>query len=176
MVQPRATSVERKRKKRKPFLGKQLPPGTLLRTFVLWMAFPAVCLVVMAILVDGCVMPLVTRHGTEFTLPDFTGQRVLEARLTLEDLDLNHEVATEEYSASQEKGVILSQIPIGGTKVKSDRIIKFVVSRGQRVVAVPDVAGLSVRHPHIRLRQDRPIPRPGLTGRIIERLRQRKQT
>lgn len=102
-------------------------------------------LVLMYWIIDSLAMPIVTRHGTEFPLPDLTGQKVSEARLVLEDLGLKYEIASEEHSPGQEAGVILSQFPSGGTKVKRDRSIKFVVSLGQKLVPIPMVTGLSVR-------------------------------
>ncbi|MEA3296287.1 MAG: PASTA domain-containing protein [candidate division Zixibacteria bacterium] len=102
-------------------------------------------LIVLYLLVNSIVMPIVTRHGSEFPLPDFTGQRLIEARLTLDDLGLRHEIASQEYSPGKEQGLILGQFPISGTKVKRGRAIKFVVSLGQKLVPIPQVAGLSVR-------------------------------
>ena len=90
-------------------------------------------------------MPMITRQGSTFPLPDFTRQRVLEAQLTLTDLDLKYEISSEEYSPGKPHGVILQQFPKAGTKVKPDRTIKFVVSLGQKMVNIPDVGGKSVR-------------------------------
>jgi serine/threonine-protein kinase len=94
---------------------------------------------------DDIVMPAVTRHGEEFPLPDFSSQRLLEARLSLDELDLRYEIAAEEYSPGKEKGIILNQYPLAGTMVKPGRVIKFVVSLGKKNVPIPNLAGLSVR-------------------------------
>ncbi|RME20974.1 MAG: PASTA domain-containing protein, partial [Candidatus Zixiibacteriota bacterium] len=48
------------------------------------------------------------------------------------------------YSPGQE-GIILRQYPVAGTKVKSGRTIKVVISLGKKMIAIPDVAGKSVR-------------------------------
>ncbi len=90
-------------------------------------------------------MMAITRHGSEFPLPDFTGKSTTEAQVQLLELDLNFEISSEEYSPGKERGIILNQFPIEGTKVKSGRTIKFVVSAGQKMVPIPDMAGKSVR-------------------------------
>jgi serine/threonine-protein kinase len=102
-------------------------------------------LVLLALVMDKIVMPMVTRQGSAFALPEFTEQRVLEAQITLKELDLQYEVSSEEYSPEVAEGVILQQFPKAGTRVKPGRLIKFVVSAGRRMVPIPDLAGKSVR-------------------------------
>jgi len=145
MPQIRASRLDKSRKRQAGFLTGPLPYGTFKRKVVLWVVFPLVILLLAYVMVDSVVMPIMTRQGTEFPLPDFVGQRTVEARMSLEQLGLRHEIASQEYSPGKEQGVILSQFPIAGTKVKKDRAIKFVVSLGQKLVSIPQVAGLSVR-------------------------------
>ncbi|MEE8576550.1 MAG: PASTA domain-containing protein, partial [candidate division Zixibacteria bacterium] len=47
--------------------------------------------------------------------------------------------------------VILGQFPVAGSKVKSGRQIKFVVSLGKKIVFVPQLAGQSVRQATLNL-------------------------
>jgi len=151
MAPLQASRLNPRKKKRQPLFAKQLPEGTLLRAVVLWGLVPLVAILIIGLIVDNIVMPMITRHDTEFPLPNMVGQRIVEARLTLTELGLTHEIASEEYSPGKEQGIILGQFPIGGTKVKSGRAIKFVVSLGQKMVAIPDVAGLSVRQARLNL-------------------------
>ena len=151
MAPLQASRLGPRKKSRTALFAKSLPEGSLLRAIVLWGVVPLVMIAILALIVDSMVMPMVTRHGTEFPIPDFVGQRLVEARMTLTDLELGFEIASEEYSPGKEKGIIMGQFPIGGTKVKSGRGIKFVVSLGQKKVAIPDVAGLSVRQARLNL-------------------------
>ena len=145
MPQPRASRLDRERRQRPGFLARHLPPGTLKRKIVLWGVIPLLAVIVLYVVVDDIVMPTITRHGTEFTLPNFVEQRLIEARMELDDLNLRFEVASEEYSPGIPEGVILSQYPVAGTKVKDGRAVKFVISLGQKMVPIPDLAGQSVR-------------------------------
>jgi len=88
---------------------------------------------------------MATRHGEEFVLPDYSSQRLAEAQINLTEQHLKYEIASQEYSQGVEQGVILSQFPIGGSKVKEGRTIKFVTSLGQKLTPIPELGGLSVR-------------------------------
>ncbi|MDH4156149.1 MAG: PASTA domain-containing protein [candidate division Zixibacteria bacterium] len=145
MNQVRATRLSKDSRRKPGFLSGLLPYGTLKRKITLRAGLPLVILLVLYVVTDSFVMPLVTRHGTEFPLPDFTGQRLVEARMSLDDLNLRFEIASEEFAPGKEKGIILNQFPVAGTKVKSGRAIKFVVSLGEKRVPIPAVGGLSVR-------------------------------
>lgn len=121
------------------------PLGSFRRKLLGWIGIPVLCCIFLFLVFDKFVMPTITRQGTEFTLNDFSGQRLIEVELQLQDLGLTSEVASKEYAPGKEAGVILHQFPVGGTKVKKGRAVKFVVSLGQKLVSVPQVAGKSVR-------------------------------
>lgn len=90
-------------------------------------------------------MPALTRHGTDIELPDMLGEGLATVETRLKELKLSFEIASEEYSPGKEQGIILHQYPLGGTRVKPGRTIKFVISLGQKMVSIPSMAGKSVR-------------------------------
>jgi serine/threonine-protein kinase len=126
-------------------MSNKLPYGTWKRQLVLWFIAPLLILLVLYWITNSIVMPIITRHGEEFVLPNYIDEKLIETQLKLEELGLGYEIASEEYSPGKEKGVILNQYPIPGTKVKSGRAIKLVLSLGQKLVPIPQLAGLSVR-------------------------------
>lgn len=127
------------------WFDRTLPLGSLQRKLVVWLGIPLVSIVILLLIFDSIVMPMMTRHGSEFRLPDMTGKTIAEAEVVINQYDLSFEVTSEEYSPGLEKGMILNQFPVAGTLVKSGRRIKFVTSLGQRSVAIPQLGGLSVR-------------------------------
>jgi serine/threonine-protein kinase len=146
MPQPRASRLSKPGQKKSPGkLQQWLPLGSTRRKIVLWGVVPLIIALCLLLIVDGIVMPIVTRHGTEFPLPDFVGQPLTQAQVSLNELDLRYGIASEEYSPGEEAGIILGQFPVAGTKVKDGREIKFVVSLGRKLVPVPDLSGQSVR-------------------------------
>ena len=146
MTPLRASRLEQRPQRKRPgWLDKKLPPGTRQRKIVLWGVIPLLLLIFAYWLIDDVIMMAVTRQGTEFTLPNFTDQRLIEAQIERDDLNLRHEVASHEYSPGKEKGIILNQFPFAGTKVKPGRKIKFVLSLGQKLILIPQLSGKSVR-------------------------------
>jgi serine/threonine-protein kinase len=122
-----------------------LPLGTLRRKLTLWIGLPLLVFIILVLIVDKIVMPTITRHGEEFPLPDFTERPLAEAQDSLERMDLRHEVSSELFTPDKEPGIILSQYPEPGTKVKSGRSVKFVISLGEKMVPIPVLSGKSVR-------------------------------
>ena len=131
--------------KKQVFLGRWLPEGSWQRKVAVYVGLPLLIILFLMGIFDQVVMPLVTRQGSDFSLPDFTGQKAVDIDIKLQDLGLSFEIASEEYAPGKEKGVIVRQFPIPGTRVKPGRIIKFAISKGQQIVSIPQVAGKSVR-------------------------------
>ena len=145
MSQIRATRLNQKPRRKRKFLENILPVGSWQRIVITMIILPLFFLFLLAIITNQFIMPQITRHGSEFPLPDFSELRLVEAQYNISELDLNYEIASHEYSPGKEKGIVLNQFPIAGTKVKPGRKIKLVVSMGQKLVPIPVVAGRSVR-------------------------------
>lgn len=134
------------------WFSTKFPKDTLKRKIAIFTVIPLIVLLFIAIIMNSIVMPIITRHGDEFELPDYTGQKLLEeAQFGLQDLHLKYKISSEEYSPGVEKGIILNQFPIPGTKVKENRVVKFVISKGQKLIPIPEMAGLSVRQAILNL-------------------------
>jgi beta-lactam-binding protein with PASTA domain len=110
-----------------------------------------VILYILFFIVNSIVMPIVTRHGNEFSLPDIEGMTVVEAEPILIEGDLSLKITSEEYHPDKPTGTILSQFPSGGTLVKEGRTVKVVISLGQKAVEVPELRGFSVRQAKLNL-------------------------
>ena len=145
MNRPRASRLNRPAQAGDGIIAKYLPFGSIQRRLVFWLGVPFICFLVIVLIMDKIVMPMATRQGAAFPLPDFTNQRVLEAQISLSDLELTYEISSEEFMPETPAGVILQQFPKAGTKVKPGRTIKFVTSAGQKRVPIPNLAGMSVR-------------------------------
>jgi len=145
MDRPRASRLKGVAQGQPDRLSRWFPHRSLKRRLVFWLGVPLLTLLIVALVADKIVMPIVTRQGAAFPLPDFVGKRMAEAQISVSELDLKYEVSSEEYSPDVPAGVIVRQYPKGGTKVKPDRTIKFVTSLGQKMVPVPELSGKSVR-------------------------------
>lgn len=100
---------------------------------------------VLFLIVNSLVMPLLTRQGEAFELTNVVGLHVSEARDLLKEQGLDLQVTSEEYNPSYKDGEALTQYPLAGTMVKSGRVVKVVISLGEKDVIIPKITGVSVR-------------------------------
>lgn len=145
MNRPRASRLSHPQQKSVVWLGHYLPSGSIQRRLFFYLVLPLVSLFILALIADKIVMPIVTRQGSEFPLPNFANQRILEAQISLNELGLSYEISSEEFSPGIPAGVILQQFPKANTKIKPGRTIKFIVSAGQKMIPIPELSGKSVR-------------------------------
>ncbi len=115
------------------------------RKLIYYIVLPLGALFIIYILTDSVILPVITRHGSEFPMPDVIGRTENDAREILDSAGLGIEIKSQEYHTDKPEGTIISQYPPVGTKVKSGRIIKVTVSIGQKIVTIPPLAGFSVR-------------------------------
>lgn len=74
--------------------------------------------------------------SNDYTMPKLTGENYYDARAKYPNIQL---VATEEFNSEYPSGIIISQEKAEGRTVKIGAAIKVVVSKGTRIVTVPDV-------------------------------------
>lgn len=103
------------------------------------------------LLVDRIIMPTAVHTRREFLLPNITNLSLKEAEGILQKRGLSLKVMAEDYNPSKPPGIILSQSPNPQTKVKKGRIVKVVVSKGQKMVQVPNLKGVSLRQAELML-------------------------
>ena len=145
--------MEQSQKKSKfdRFKTRLLTDKRLHRRLLLITVLPFAALIVLYLLMNDIVMPIITRHGSEFELPDITGYEYKDAEYILDKLGLKMEVTSEEYHPDKPEGTILSEYPPALTKVKAGRTIKVVKSSGQKMVQIPQLAGFSVRQAKLNI-------------------------
>ena len=78
----------------------------------------------------------------EVPVPNVVGKQMTLARQILEDGKLRVNVA-ETYDANVPAGQVVSQDPISGRNVKSERLVTIYVSKGGETIDMPDLVGLS---------------------------------
>lgn len=87
-----------------------------------------------------------THHGEGVRVPEIKGLKVSEISQILQRQGLNYEVIDSHYVTTARPGVILEQIPRGGTSVKHSRTVFLVInSLEPQKMAMPDLSDISVR-------------------------------
>jgi beta-lactam-binding protein with PASTA domain len=109
-------------------------------------------LLVMVIL-DLFIMPLYTKHGKEYELPDVTDKPVKEAIRVLDSTGFDPIVKDSVYDEKFSPGAIIQQNPLPYTMVKKGRRVYLVVSIGEKPIYVPRVIGLTPQDAEFRLKE-----------------------
>lgn len=82
--------------------------------------------------------------GEIVTVPNLRGKTLDEGRTLLSRNLLSLSFTGTEFDSEIEKGLIISQDPPAGSKIKANRMVKVIVSAGSEIVEIPDLLGKSL--------------------------------
>ena len=101
----------------------------------------AAALILVLVLGASVLLNIGTRHGKEITVPDFTNRSVDEALRTAASVGVRVEVTDSVYVRKMGRGLVFSQVPKAGGKVKEGRRIMLTInSKTPKKVSTPDIA------------------------------------
>ncbi|MEU8518596.1 Stk1 family PASTA domain-containing Ser/Thr kinase [Streptomyces sp. NBC_01216] len=96
---------------------------------------------------------LVVSKGAPIDVPDVTGESVEDATAALREAGLTVRIASERIHSPQDAGTIAAQSPSEGSRAARGDVITLTVSKGPRMIEVPDVVGATVDEARERLEQ-----------------------
>jgi serine/threonine-protein kinase len=114
----------------------------------------------LAIFVGGLVCSLylsskwIIQSGGEVVVPDLVGHDTVYALDLLTSMGLNIKVGGFMYSEAVPKNFVAFQEPTSGTRLKRDRDVKVIISRGSKSVRVPRLVGTRLREAELVLPQN----------------------
>lgn len=118
--------------------------------------------VLVIVLAANLLLSTLTHHGQEISVPDFTNMSVRAAGKLASDNGIRIEVTDSVYVKQMGRGLVFSQTPKTGSKVKNDRRIMLTInSVTPKKVTMPDLVGLSMRQAKAEL-----ISRGLMLGRL----------
>ena len=94
-------------------------------------------------------------RGREVGVPPVIGKTQDEAAKILQSSGLVLKVSSKRFSSEVPEGHILEQIPPEGTRLKTNRTVKVLLSLGGRRFPVPNLLGSSLRAAQLSLNQRR---------------------
>jgi serine/threonine-protein kinase len=104
------------------------------------------------IVFDQVIMPLYTKHGNEYELPDVTEKPLSEAIDLLESEGFDPVILDSVFDANYLPDVVIRQNPLPYTMVKKGRRIYLVVSIGERPIYMPNLIGTTFTDAEFRLK------------------------
>ncbi|MER6996254.1 Stk1 family PASTA domain-containing Ser/Thr kinase [Streptomyces sp. NPDC000410] len=87
---------------------------------------------------------LVVSKGTPIDVPEVTGESVEDATSTLQEAGLKVRVADEQVHSPEPAGAVARQSPAHGGQAAAGDTVTLTVSKGPRMIDVPDVVGDNV--------------------------------
>ena len=100
------------------------------------------------ILVAGAMifLKVVTQHGKEIDVPDFSNMTLAEAEAAASQAGVRLEVTDSVFVKRMKKGAVYRQNPTAGSKVKDGRRIVLTINAvNSKKLTMPDLVGLSMR-------------------------------
>lgn len=92
----------------------------------------------------GSAIALVVSKGAPVDVPDVTGESLEDARADLQDENLKVVVAPGRINSPEDAGQIAKQSPADGARAAEGDTVTLTVSKGPRMITVPDVTGDNV--------------------------------
>jgi len=124
-------------------------------TFSPWGFVLMVSILVVAAILSALTAMRFAIRGREVVVPPLVGKTQAEAQKLLEVNGLILKVSSKRFSSEIPEGNVVDQIPASGTRLKTNRSVKVLVSLGDRKYAVPNLVGTSLRAAQLTLSQRR---------------------
>jgi len=98
------------------------------------------------VLLNEFLIPRAVRHGQDLQVPNVVGLDQEKALATLREHGLTGRRAGERVAPEYPEGVVLEQSLPASFRTRGGRVVELTVSLGRGDVAIPEIAGESVRH------------------------------
>ena len=106
----------------------------------------AVVFIVGLLVVVNIFLSVVTQHGKEISVPDFTNMTFSEAGYTAAHAGVKVQVVASVYVRRMQRGAVFSQNPVAGSKVKKGRRVLLTINTiVPKQVTMPHLVGYSMR-------------------------------
>lgn len=106
----------------------------------------AAVLVAAILLGVNIILGIITQHGKEISVPDFTNMSVAEARETARHSSVRVDVIDSVYVRRMQRGAVFTQTPAPGSKVKKGRRVLLTINTVvPKQVTMPNLVGYSMR-------------------------------
>ncbi|MFF3603303.1 Stk1 family PASTA domain-containing Ser/Thr kinase [Streptomyces sp. NPDC002463] len=84
---------------------------------------------------------LVVSKGSPIDVPDVSGETVADATAALQEEGLTVRIAPERINSPEDAGTVAAQSLAGGSRAAEGDVITLTVSKGPKLIEVPDVTG-----------------------------------
>lgn len=125
------------------------------RRFLVKTALLTLGFILFVVLMDVLVMPVYTKHGKEFELPDVTEKQLSEAVEILSGNGFKALIQDSVYDSHYPAGTVIRQNPLPFATVKKGRRVYLVVSIGEKPIYMPNLIGKTPQDAEFKLREEK---------------------
>ncbi len=131
------------------FLSKIFNRQYILKFFIFM-----VIMLFLTLIFDSFIMPLYTKHGKEYELPDVTDKPIDDAIEILKTQGFHPIIKDSVYDEHFAPGSVIQQNPLSYSQVKKGRRVYLVLSIGEKPIYMPKLIGLTPQDAQFRLREE----------------------
>ncbi|MDD3282832.1 MAG: PASTA domain-containing protein [Candidatus Cloacimonetes bacterium] len=117
---------------------------------------------VTAFFVSQLLLPLIFGRPDTIQTPEVIGLNLSKAKRILQEEKLHVVVKDSLFNESVKMDIVLEQSPVPGAKIKEDGTVFLIISKGSKMVSVPNVIGSSFQDAMLVLRMS------NLRGSVID--------
>lgn len=99
------------------------------------------------------LMQTIIHQRKTVAVPNLVGKSIEEALELLAPLNLGLQKINERYDKKFAPGIVIQQFPSAGLTVRKGKNIRVILSRGEEIIFVPDLANRSLRSAEVTLRR-----------------------
>ncbi len=110
-----------------------------------------ISLYILFLIANNFIIPPIVHSRPMVNVPNIIGMTEDQAREKLLMKQIDFEVISEQYNTDYKPGLVIKQTPKPGDMVKEHRPVYLTLSRGSRLVEVPNIRGMNYRKANITL-------------------------
>ncbi|MDO9548128.1 MAG: PASTA domain-containing protein [Candidatus Marinimicrobia bacterium] len=121
-----------------------------------WIRFLTVFMIfsiIFVLIIDKIVLPTYVGHDKEIPLVDVRGRSLDETAIILDMLGLHYEVIDSTENNDLPPQTVVDQQPPAGTLVKTDRVLRLVITSGERFFPMPNLVGKVIKAANLELQR-----------------------
>lgn len=99
-------------------------------------------------------LTMIVKSEDTVIVPNLTGKNVVYVLEFLTDLGLNAKIEGSEYSTEMPKNNVIFQEPEPGSEIKKGRDIRIIISKGPKLILMPNLEKLPVQQARIILEEN----------------------
>lgn len=124
-----------------------------MRNWIRFLTVFVIFTIVFVLVMDKVLLPKYVGHGKETPLVDVRGRSLNEAAIILDMLGLHYEIIDSTESNDLPPQTVVDQQPPPKTLVKTGRMIRLVITRGERFFPMPNLVGTVMKAANLILQR-----------------------